>query len=88
MCDECEKLSHALKVVQNAARTQIDSHIVRVNASYRRGYKDAGRNWEDVISYAKEQEKLRFDENVMFTEEIMRLEEEVERLTKLLKERT
>ncbi len=80
MCEQCNVLEKALKVVQNAAKTQQECFIKRLSDARQQGYKEAGSDWKHAVEYGKQQEQLRLDENAVFTKEIMELEEEIERL--------
>lgn len=50
----------------------------RLNEARRMGQVDANKSWEEGHIYGKEQERLRKEDNAVFTEEIMKLEERLQ----------
>jgi hypothetical protein len=48
--------------------------------AYELGYKQAGSDWKHAVAYAKEQERLRLEDNFKCTEEIIELEYKIEEL--------
>ncbi len=77
-CKDCPNL----RKVQGIARRALDALPAKWNEGFRHGLRTGNIQWEEGWKYGKEQERLRNEENANFTEEIMKLEEEIERLTK------
>jgi len=74
---EIEDLRRQLKLVQSHAKRLLDKngYVTKWNEGFQAGLKSAKQSWEEGWAYGKEQERLRFEENATFTEEIMKLEE-------------
>lgn len=59
-------------------RGHIKTFPARLNEARRMGRVDANKSWEEGHIYGKEQERLRKEDNAVFTEEIMKLEEQLQ----------
>lgn len=83
---ECEEKDRQLKLVQHHAKTAMDKLPLHYNKGLQQGIKQAGLDYEKAHEAFKQLKADRATDNANFTEEIMRLEAECERLKEQVKE--